>query len=315
MNRAQMGGRDLEYEVRGAGEPVVLVHGSHIADAFAPLLGEPVLTARYQLIRYHRRGFAGSTHPDGPLSIMQQAADCHALMRHLGVPRAHIVGHSYGGAIALQLALDAPEAVHSLALLEPALLMVPSVPQLMDAMGPVFQLYEAGNKAGAVDGFLQAVVGPEHRRVLDRVLPGASRSQSSPYWGRTAIRSGQAGSRCTTWCRPGGPRRRPSCLRAPHMGDRSSIPQAWQKGWPPSSPVTHCRNVPERTCEAEWPGGPFSWAHTARASQPSGADGPQRRLFGCSWGCGMRAAAHWRRETATSQRRGNHSQNRTIRSA
>ena len=115
MNRVQIGGSELEYEVRGAGEPVVLVHGSHIADAFAPLLVEPMLTERYQLILYHRRGFAGSTHPDGPLSIVQQAADCRAVMRHIGVPCAHIVGHSYGGAIALQLALDAPEAVHSLA--------------------------------------------------------------------------------------------------------------------------------------------------------------------------------------------------------
>jgi pimeloyl-ACP methyl ester carboxylesterase len=173
MNRAPIGGRELEYEVRGAGEPVVLVHGSHIADAFAPLLVEPVLAERYQLILYHRRGFAGSTHPDGSLSIVQQAADCRAFMRHLGVQCAHIVGHSYGGAIALQLALDAPEAVHSLALLEPALLIVPSAQQFMEAMGPVLQMYEAGNTTGAVDGFLQAVVGPEYRSVLDRVLPGA----------------------------------------------------------------------------------------------------------------------------------------------
>jgi pimeloyl-ACP methyl ester carboxylesterase len=43
----------------------------------------------------------------------------------------------------------------------------------MEAMGPVLQMYEAGNKTGAVDGFLQAVVGPEYRSVLDRVLPGA----------------------------------------------------------------------------------------------------------------------------------------------
>jgi pimeloyl-ACP methyl ester carboxylesterase len=173
MNRAQIGARELEYEVRGAGEPVVLVHGSHIADAFAPLLVEPVLTERYQLILYHRRGFAGSTQPDGSLSIVQQAADCRAFMRHLGVQSAHIVGHSYGGAIALQLALDAPEAVHSLALLEPALLIVPSAQQFMEAMAPVLQMYEAGNKAGAVDGFLQAVVGPEYRSILDRMLPGA----------------------------------------------------------------------------------------------------------------------------------------------
>ncbi len=173
MNRAQINGRELEYEVRGAGEPVMLVHGSHIADAFVPLLAEPVLTERYRLVMPHRRGFAGSTHPDSPLSIAQQAADCRALMRHLGVPCAHVVGHSYGGAIALQLALDAPDVVHSLALLEPALLIVPSAPQFLEAMGPVLQMYDADNKTGAVDGFLQAVMGPQYRNVLDRVLPGA----------------------------------------------------------------------------------------------------------------------------------------------
>jgi pimeloyl-ACP methyl ester carboxylesterase len=151
----------------------VLVHGAHIADAFAPLLAEPTLTERYRLLLYHRRGFAGSTHEEGPLSIAQQAADCRALMRHLGVPRAHVVGHSYGGVIALQLAIEAPDAVHSLALLEPALFMVPSAPQFTEAMGPVLRMYEAGNKTVAVDRFLQTVVGPDYRGVLDRVLPGA----------------------------------------------------------------------------------------------------------------------------------------------
>lgn len=163
----------LEYEVHGSGEPVVLIHGSHIADAFAPLLQQPVLTERYQLIRYRRRGFAGSTHPDGALIIEQQAADCLALMRHLQVPRAHVVGHSYGGVISLQLALDAPEAVQSLALFEPALFMVPSGPLFMQAVAPLIETYASGDKAGAVDGFLQAVVGPDYRAMLDDVLPGA----------------------------------------------------------------------------------------------------------------------------------------------
>ncbi|MGH3148618.1 MAG: alpha/beta fold hydrolase [Rubrobacter sp.] len=173
MDRVWIDGMELEYEVRGDGEPIVLVHGSHVADAFAPLLAEPGLTDGYQLIMYHRRGFAGSTHPNGPLSIERQAADCRDLMQHLGVRRAHVVGHSYGGLIALQLALDAPDMVHSLALLEPALFIVPSTPQFMEAMGPIVQTYEEGDKAGAVDSFLRAVVGPEYRSWLDRVLPGA----------------------------------------------------------------------------------------------------------------------------------------------
>jgi pimeloyl-ACP methyl ester carboxylesterase len=172
MERVTLDGREFELEVRGAGEPVVLVHGSHIADAFAPLLAEPALLERYRLISYHRRGFAGSPRPAGPLSIAQQTADCRALMRSLGVERAHLVGHSYGGVIALQLALAAAEAVHSLALLEPALLIVPSSQQLMERLEPVAQMYEAGDKAGAVDAFLKAVCGAGYRAALDRAVPG-----------------------------------------------------------------------------------------------------------------------------------------------
>jgi pimeloyl-ACP methyl ester carboxylesterase len=123
-------------------------------------------------VSYHRRGFAGSTHPDRPLSIAEQAADCRALLEALGIDRAHVVGHSYGGVIALQLALDAPELVHSLALLEPALFAVPSGPRLLEAMGPVAGLYQAGDKARAVDAFERAVIGPDYRANLDWMVPG-----------------------------------------------------------------------------------------------------------------------------------------------
>jgi pimeloyl-ACP methyl ester carboxylesterase len=170
--RVSVDGAELESRVVGTGEPVLLVHGSHIANAFAPLLAESALTGRYRLVSYHRRGFAGSTHPDRPLSIAEQAADCRGLLKELGIDRAHVVGHSYGGVIALQLALDAPATVHSLALLEPAGLAVPSAQQLMEAMGPAAGRYQAGDKAGAVDTFLRAVVGPDYRRMLDEVVPG-----------------------------------------------------------------------------------------------------------------------------------------------
>jgi pimeloyl-ACP methyl ester carboxylesterase len=170
--RVSVDGAELESRVVGTGEPVLLVHGSHIADAFAPLLREPALTDRYGLIDYHRRGFAGSTHPNRPLSIAEQAADCRGLLGALGIDRAHVVGHSYGGVIALQLALDAPTTVNSLALLEPALLGVPSAQQFMEAMGPVAGMYQAGDKAGAVEAFLRAVVGPDYRRTLDEAVPG-----------------------------------------------------------------------------------------------------------------------------------------------
>ena len=91
MERARTEGAELEYEVSGTGEPVVFIHGAFIADIFRPLLAEPSLVGRYQLILYHRRGYAGSSHPSEPVSVARQAADCRALLRHLGVlwtPRA-----------------------------------------------------------------------------------------------------------------------------------------------------------------------------------------------------------------------------------
>jgi pimeloyl-ACP methyl ester carboxylesterase len=173
MKRAQIGGIELEYEIRGTGDPVVLIHGSFIADGLRPLLAEPSLTEHCQVFLYYRRGFAGSTHLDGPISMAQQAADCRAFLEHVGVERAHFVGHSYSGNIAIQLALDAPDVVQSIALLEPALFAVPSTPELMESFTPAFQMYEAGDKAGAIDGCLRIVFGPGYRGVLDRVVPGA----------------------------------------------------------------------------------------------------------------------------------------------
>ena len=105
----------------GSGEPVLLI-SPVIADGFLPLVAEPALADRHQLIRYHKRGWCGSTDTGAPVSVADHAADAAALLDRLGVSRAHIVGHSSGAAVALQLALDHPERVHTLALLELSLL-------------------------------------------------------------------------------------------------------------------------------------------------------------------------------------------------
>ena len=113
----------------------------------------------------------------GPVSIAQQAAHLRALMRQLGIERAHVVGHSSGGNIALRLALHAPEMVHSLVLMEPAQPVTTLGPERMlatrAAMAPVFEAFRAGDKARAVDGFMRGVSGPSYRAVLEQGLPGA----------------------------------------------------------------------------------------------------------------------------------------------
>jgi len=169
MDRATLGGVELEYEIRGAGEPVVLVHHGAGADWFNPLLEEPVLSSRYRLLRYHRAGYAGSSRLAPPLTFAHEAESFRALMRHLGIHRAHVVGHSASGCIALQIALDVSDSVHSLALLEPALMAVPSPPEVPRAL----DLYRAGDTSTAIDTFLRGTCGPQYRDVLEKAIPGA----------------------------------------------------------------------------------------------------------------------------------------------
>jgi pimeloyl-ACP methyl ester carboxylesterase len=154
---------------------VITIHGALIAEAFAPLLAQPVLSERYQVVLYHRRGYGRSTHPQPPLPRTEHVTDCVDLMTALGIARAHIVGHSGGGWMAVELALQAPERVGTLALLEPALQLESQSDE--SPVARVFQAamprYQAGDNAGAVDAFLQFALGEGYREWLDRMVPGA----------------------------------------------------------------------------------------------------------------------------------------------
>lgn len=169
MKLASLDGVELEFEILGSGEPVVLVHHGAGVDWFNPLLAEPALAGRYCLLRYHRAGYAGSSRLVPPLTFAREAATFRMLLRYLGFERVHVVGHSASGCIALQMALDGPETVHSLALLEPALMAVPSPPEVPRAL----ELFRAGDRATALDTFLRGTCGPHYRAVLEKAVPGA----------------------------------------------------------------------------------------------------------------------------------------------
>ena len=160
----------LAYERAGAGGPIVFIHGALIADAFRPLLAESALTSEHQVLVYHRRGYASSTHTAGAITVAEHAADCRALLKHLGIRRAHVAGHSYGGAVALQLALDSPEMIASLALLEPAVF---GGQGYLDALSKGQERYRREGAEVVIDDFLKQRFGAEYRPHLDRVLPGS----------------------------------------------------------------------------------------------------------------------------------------------
>ena len=176
LNRAVLDGIELEYEVSGTGDPVIFVHGGFLYDGFKPLINDPNLTNKYRLVNYHRVGYGNSTHLEGTVSISDQARHLRMLLQYLKIQRAHIVGHSSGGMIALQLALDSPEFVNSIVLLESAR------PSLMSDLqknfsATVSQLamrsYKAGNKTAAVDIWMRGVCSPDYRVYLDKAVPGA----------------------------------------------------------------------------------------------------------------------------------------------
>jgi pimeloyl-ACP methyl ester carboxylesterase len=174
MKIAKVNGVELEFEVSGSGEPLLFI-SSVLADGFTPLLSEPTLAGRYQLISYHRRGWVGSTTLATSVTVADHATDAAALLEYLGVPRAHVAGHSTGAVVAAQLALDAPAAVRTLVLLEPFVLSVPSGAAVLQQARPAFEAYANGDHEEAWAMFLSGASGLDWttcRALLEERIPG-----------------------------------------------------------------------------------------------------------------------------------------------
>jgi 3-oxoadipate enol-lactonase len=100
---------------QGEGPAVVLIHGL-AGDASAWNAQLALLKDRFRVIAFDNRGAGRSTQVDEPVSTRDLAADTLALMDHLRIPHAQVVGRSMGGAIAQHMALMAPQRVDSLVL-------------------------------------------------------------------------------------------------------------------------------------------------------------------------------------------------------
>jgi pimeloyl-ACP methyl ester carboxylesterase len=110
---APVNGLQMYYEIHGAGEPLLLLHGAYgTIDLWGPIL--TTLAERRQVIAVEQQAHGHTADIDRPLSYEQMTEDTAALMRYLDIEHADIFGYSMGGNIGLQLPMRHPDLVRKL---------------------------------------------------------------------------------------------------------------------------------------------------------------------------------------------------------
>jgi pimeloyl-ACP methyl ester carboxylesterase len=147
---APVNGLRMYYELHGEGAPLVLLHGAYMTiDTLGPIL--PGLATFRQVIAVELQGHGHTGDIDRPITYEQMADDVDALLRHLELGTADVVGYSMGGGVALQLAIRHPDAVRKLVVASAsytsqgmhavALEMFPSITPELFAGSPIEEAY------------------------------------------------------------------------------------------------------------------------------------------------------------------------------
>jgi pimeloyl-ACP methyl ester carboxylesterase len=144
----RVNGIEMYVEIRGTGDPLVLLHGfGSCGKGWAPVADS--LAARYQLIVPDLRGHGRSTNPSGSFTHRQSALDVYALLDQLGVTRFKAMGISTGGMTLLHMATQQRDRIDAMVLIgattefpEPARAIMASV--AADSLPPpVRQMFSA----------------------------------------------------------------------------------------------------------------------------------------------------------------------------
>src|SRR4051812_40343365 len=133
MSHADVNGLSLHYEEHGSGEPLVLLHGGIGAgEMFGAIL--PELSAGRRVITVDLQGHGGTADVDRPLRPELMADDIAALLDHLGLEQADLMGYSLGGLVGLRTAIQHPERIRRLVLVAVAFRRDGSHPEVVAAM-------------------------------------------------------------------------------------------------------------------------------------------------------------------------------------
>lgn len=137
---------DINYEVKGEGEPIVMIHGFALDSRVWQKQVEE-LSKTNKVITYDLRGFGKSSLPNG---IYSHSEDLHELLKELNIQNPKIVGHSFGGEIAVEYALKYPNEVNSLVLISPSLRGV--------KINPEFEALKKLGEAGDIEGLKKRIL-------------------------------------------------------------------------------------------------------------------------------------------------------------
>jgi pimeloyl-ACP methyl ester carboxylesterase len=161
MPEVRANGVRLYYEEHGEGTPILGIHGSGSSSIIMWAGAAARLSRLGRLILYDRRGHSRSERPE-PLLITREgdADDAAALLDALDAAPAVVVGRSYGGDVALELARRHPDRVRALVLLEPGLLHLDPVAKAWEDDLHVRLRAAAADDERVAETLIEAAVGP-----------------------------------------------------------------------------------------------------------------------------------------------------------
>ena len=163
MAKAVLNGIDVHYQIKGEGPDVVLIHGvtSTLAIWYMKVLG--ALSRRFRVTIYDLRGHGYSGMTETGYTSDAMADDLLALLDHLGIDRACVVGHSFGGSIALHLAAKRPDRIAGVVLADTGIACLRRLRTIEDWPGWKTWKDELGEYGITYDWFVEA----EGRDVAD----------------------------------------------------------------------------------------------------------------------------------------------------
>ncbi len=161
---AEVNGLSMYYEIHGTGEPLVVLHGSHMSiDMMGEIIGSFAKTR--QVIAMEMQGHGRTADiADRPFSYEQLADDVAALMAEIGVGRADVFGYSLGGGVALQMAIRHPENVDRLVVVSAGYNGAAYHPGFFEMAGALTAEMFAGSPPEAE--YLRLAPNPEHFPLL-----------------------------------------------------------------------------------------------------------------------------------------------------